>query len=124
MKLLLLLTFSIAAFGQTCSLTATSATGTVCLQGPKGDKGDTGATGATGAQGPPGPAGAGISTITVANGVTTITGPLVVTGSISTGAPASPTVWQITRSDGQPCTVKFSPTNPASNTTSMVITCP
>lgn len=120
MKLLLLLAFSLAAFAQ-CPLAITSSTGTTCLvgpQGPKGDKGD------PGPQGPPGPAGAGISTITVSGTTTTITGNLVVTGTLTAGAATAPTVWNIVRSDGAPCTVKFSPTNPASNTTSMVITCP
>ncbi len=122
MKLLLLLAFSIAAFGQTCPLTFTTSAGTICAVGPKGDKGDPGPQGVPGPQGPPG---AGISTITVSGTTTTVTGNLVVTGSVQTGTTGTPTVWNITRQDGVTCTAKFLPTNPSSNaTTVMVITCP
>lgn len=123
MKLfLLLLAFSIAAFGQTCPLAFTTAAGTVCAVGPQGPPGPVGPQGVPGPQGPPG---AGISTITVSGTTTTITGNLVVTGSVQTGSAGAPTVWNITRSDGVACTGKFLPTNPSSNaTTVLVITCP
>ena len=124
---LLLALISVPAWCQ-CPASITTATGTVCLVGPAGPQGPQGVpgpTGPAGATGPPGPAGAGISTITVLpTGDTQVKGNLIVTGSISTGAPGVPTVWNITRTDGVACTAKFSPTNPASNTTSMVITCP
>jgi hypothetical protein len=120
MKLALFL-LPCALFAQTpCSLTATASNGTVvCLQGPKGDKGDPGPAG------PAGPAGAGIPTIKVlANGDTQVTGNLVVTGSIGTGAPGVPTVLNIVRSDGVACSGTFMPTNPAKATAVLVITCP
>lgn len=103
MKLLLLL-LPIVAFGQ-CAVVVTSATTTTCV--PL-------------SQLVPPP----YSTISVSGTTTTITGNLVVTGTVQTGAANAPSVWNIVRSDGVACTVKFSPTNPASNTTSMVITCP
>ncbi len=126
MKLLFLLAFSIAAFGQTCPLSATTSAGTICLVGPAGPQGVPGPVGPAGPAGPQGPAGAGIPTITVLpNGDTQVKGNLVVTGTVSMGAPGVPTVWQITRSDGTACTGKFLPTNPSSNvTTVLVITCP
>ncbi len=119
MKLLLLLAFSIAAFGQ-CQATITTSTGSTCLVGPPGPQGPAGPVG------PQGPAGGGISTITVLpNGDTQVKGNLVVTGTVSTGTAGTPTVWNITRSDGVSCTGKFLPTNPSSNaTTVLVITCP
>jgi hypothetical protein len=124
MKLLLLAVCSMAAWGQ-CPASITTATGTVCLVGPAGPQGVPGPAGAQGPQGIPGPAGAGISTITVLpTGDTQVKGNLIVTGTLTTGAPGIPTVWTIIRTDGVSCTAKFSPTNPASNTTSMVITCP
>ncbi len=123
MKLLLLLAFSIAAFGQTCPLSATTSAGTICLVGPTGPAGP---QGPQGVPGPQGPAGAGIPTITVLpNGDTQVKGNLVVTGTVTMGAAGVPTVWNITRSDGVACTGKFLPTNPSSNaTTVLVITCP
>ncbi len=126
MKILTLLAFSIAAFGQTCPLTFTTSAGTICAVGPPGPQGAKGDKGDTGATGPAGPAGAGISTITVLpNGDTQVKGNLVVTGTVTMGAPGVPTVWSITRSDGVACTGKFLPTNPSSNaTTVLVITCP
>ncbi len=119
--LLTLLALSVPMWGQ-CAATVVTSTGSTCIVGPPGPQGP---AGPAGPQGPQGPAGGGITTITVLpNGDTQVKGNLVVTGNVSTGAAGTPTVWSITRTDGVACTAKFSPTNPASNTTSMVITCP
>ncbi len=125
MKLAILALLAASAIWAQCPASVTTSTGTVCLVGPAGPQGVPGPTGLLGPAGPAGPPGAGIPTITVLpTGDTQVKGNLIVTGTVTMGTPGAPTVWTIIRTDGVSCTAKFSPTNPASPTTTMVITCP